>query len=246
MRLSFILVVTLACLYVAVDAQDPAQGWLGYAKGVSPGSPYDVITYIEMYWEVPNYPVKPTMDDAYAFWFGIETSDNLNLIQPILYWFNEWYGFNEYYQWSPEVDNQTVAYLAPNPANRLYANITYQGDTSPPTYKVIIENLSVPQVVTMVIPIQTVGTTSGDGEPSAVYKRYTTVYVVHEHITDCNSLPPNDYLAFHDIYVEWGNVGFPPIWTTGIVDDYCSSRATNESYSRVSLSWLSRAQGDEK
>ena len=73
-------VLSLACVAVAVTAQDPAQGWLGYAKAVSPTNA-GRITYAEATWINGG---NPSQGGAfYSPWFGIETSDNLNLFQPV-------------------------------------------------------------------------------------------------------------------------------------------------------------------
>src|SRR4051812_8429112 len=70
-------------LLSTICGQDPADGWLGYAQATYPKG---IITYIEAKWRVPDDP-----NEGGAFfspWFGIEASDNLNLIQPV----NPWVG----------------------------------------------------------------------------------------------------------------------------------------------------------
>lgn len=64
----------------ALLAQDPAQGWTGYAKGVNPANK-GFITRAEAKWVVGSAPSNPSC--FYSPWFGIETSDNLNLLQPV-------------------------------------------------------------------------------------------------------------------------------------------------------------------
>ena len=41
-------------LTLVVRSQDPAQGWLGYAKGVNPDGSDTPVTYIEATWEIPH------------------------------------------------------------------------------------------------------------------------------------------------------------------------------------------------
>jgi hypothetical protein len=86
----------LAAAAVAVTAQDPAEGWLGYAQAVSPTGA-GRITFAEAYWVNLQTPV-----DGGAFWspwFGVETSDNLNLLQPVNPWVGDSYSiYNEYFQ----------------------------------------------------------------------------------------------------------------------------------------------------
>ena len=90
----------LGLLYcVAVSyAQDPANGWLGYATGKNPNGGNDPITFIEAYWT--NLKEPENKNCFYSPWFGIESSDNLNLIQPVNPWTGrQWEIYNEYFQW---------------------------------------------------------------------------------------------------------------------------------------------------
>merc|ERR1711907_8830 len=94
-----IAIVSLACMAVACLAQDPAEGWLGYAKGVSPTGE-GRITHAEAKWKVLDAPRHGGA--FYSPWFGIESSDNLNLIQPVNPWTgNSWSMYIEYFQWEP-------------------------------------------------------------------------------------------------------------------------------------------------
>jgi hypothetical protein len=55
---------------------------------------------MEAYWKVGQDPVESGA--FFSPWFGIEASDNLNLIQPVNPWMGDsWAMYNEYYQWSP-------------------------------------------------------------------------------------------------------------------------------------------------
>ena len=87
--------VFLIAICSLAAAQDPASGWLGYAMGVHPNDSSAIITYIEATWRVPE---NPKVNGAfYSPWFGIESSDNLNLIQPVNPWSsNVWQIYNEY------------------------------------------------------------------------------------------------------------------------------------------------------
>ncbi len=82
MTLFVFLSVWLLCVSWAplASAQDPAQGWLSYAIGVNP-SGTGIITKAEAKWRVG---AMPAVGGAfYSPWLGVETSDNLNLIQPV-------------------------------------------------------------------------------------------------------------------------------------------------------------------
>lgn len=85
MRIIAVAVFAFILHSAIIVAQDPAEGWLGYAKATYPQG---IITYIEAKWRVPDDPA-----DGGAFfspWFGIEASDNLNLIQPVNPWVGEY------------------------------------------------------------------------------------------------------------------------------------------------------------
>ena len=89
--MSFSVVALMVTLLAASGySQDPASGWLGYAMGSSPNGS-GIITYIEAKWVVPSDPVKKGA--FFSPWFGIESSDNLNLIQPV----NPWDGRSLHY-----------------------------------------------------------------------------------------------------------------------------------------------------
>lgn len=76
-----------------VLAQDPAGGWMAYAVGEVPSST-ERITNMQMTWKVSEQP-----RDSSAFfspWFGMDPSDNLNLIQPVNPWLgNGWSMYTE-------------------------------------------------------------------------------------------------------------------------------------------------------
>jgi len=111
-----LLVVVVALLSGSIEAKDPATSWLGYAKAVNPANT-GIITYVgkgcssstcrrmkieslliffffsfsktEAKWVVLDEPKVP---GAYVTpWFGIESSENMNLIQPVNPWnMNYW------------------------------------------------------------------------------------------------------------------------------------------------------------
>ena len=101
-----IAAAVVACAAL-VRAQDPADGWLGYATGVNP-SGEGRITYMSAQWTVGQ---NPAVGGAFfSPWFGIEASDNLNLIQPVNPWVGDsWQIYNEYFQWYVASHRSTVA-----------------------------------------------------------------------------------------------------------------------------------------
>ena len=88
----------LCCSALAVAAaQDPAPGWVAYARALSPTGT-GRISYIEGYWTVPAAAKRSAA--FYSPWFGIDTSDNLNLLQPVNPWVgNSWQIYNGTLSW---------------------------------------------------------------------------------------------------------------------------------------------------
>lgn len=80
MRVSVVSLVASSLLSVA--AQDPAQGWLGYAVANCPAG--TTLTMMDAYWPVGATPKRS--QSFYSPWFGIDASDNLNLLQPVNPW----------------------------------------------------------------------------------------------------------------------------------------------------------------
>ena len=160
-------------LFGGVLGQDPASSWLGYAKAVSQNdSTANIITKIEVYWKNPN---NPTRDGCrFCPWFGIETSDNYNLIQPVNVWDNsgraDWIVMNEYFQWHPEHDSQSRT-VSTSSGDTIYARITYDGPTKN-SYLMHVENMRTNDYVETTIDIQTEA-----NKP----KSYTIAYFVFEH-----------------------------------------------------------------
>eukprot|EP00483_Globobulimina_turgida_P012533 UN12556 len=114
----------LMILVVSTLAKDPAPGWLGYALGKNPNGGSDPITFIEAYWT--NLKAPSNKNCFYSPWFGIETSDNLNLLQPVNPWSgNEWTIYNEYYQWSPSHNQNSRSHVV-YPGDLIYGSVTYQ------------------------------------------------------------------------------------------------------------------------
>ena len=122
--------VIIALFIYCVMGQDPASSWLGYAKAVKPNNTMnEIITRIDVYWKNCN---NPTRDGCrFCPWFGIESSDNLNLIQPVNVWDNsgrnDWIVMNEYFQWKPENDFQSRT-VSTQSGDVIYGRITYNGD----------------------------------------------------------------------------------------------------------------------
>ena len=115
-------VIAAAALATAA-AQDPAGGWLAYARALPPsGKPGQRLTSISARWK--NNANPRNSNSFYSPWFGIDTADNLNLLQPVNPWLgNEWVAYNEYFQWQPE-HNQNSAQHTVQPGDEHYGSIT--------------------------------------------------------------------------------------------------------------------------
>ncbi|EGD73234.1 hypothetical protein PTSG_04950 [Salpingoeca rosetta] len=216
------LLLLLAVAGCAV-AQDPAEGWLGYAKGVNP-SGEGIITYIEAKWRVGSNPRRGGA--FFSPWFGIETSDNLNLIQPVNPWTgNQWQIYNEYFQWVPTHNYNSEAHVV-RPGDVLFGSVSY--NPSKNSYTVFHKDMNDGWSVTTEIPVQRSG---GD------YKKYTIVYFVFEKEWDCDQYPPDGEVTFYDIKVQYNNQTVSPQWTTAYVDDVCNNRAHIVDESTIKITW---------
>jgi hypothetical protein len=226
--------VILVTLIVSAVAQDPAHGWLGYALGKNPNGGSDPLTFIEAYWTNLREPSSKSC--FYSPWFGIETSDNLNLLQPVNPWMNNrWTIYNEYYQWSP-THNQNSASHVVYPGDLIYGSVTYQPASH--SYNIYHSDLTTGHQwsVNMSIGVQQKG---------GNYKTYNMIYVVFEKVCrSCDMYPPDNIVTFHNISAYWGNTKIAPRWTTGYVDNVCNNRAHIVDAETVTITWNSQSEED--
>jgi hypothetical protein len=174
-------------------------------------------------------PSNPTVGGAfYSPWFGIETSDNLNLFQPVNPWTgSSWSFYIEYFQWQP-VHNQDSNMMAANPGDILHGVVTYNAGQN--SYTAVHTNLNTNQQVTMTIKVQDNG--------SGGFKQYNIMYVVMEKSQwACNQYPADGIVNFYDIVLEYDNQPVQPKWTTNIVDDNCDCRAHVLNETAISITW---------
>eukprot|EP00759_Apiculatamorpha_spiralis_P020509 PhF_6_TR25827/c0_g1_i1/m.36472 len=213
-----------AALFVTmVAAQDPAPGWLAYATAQCP--PGTKITYMEATWNVGQ---NPTPSDAFfSPWFGIDTSDNLNLLQPVNPWLGSaWEMYTEYYQWSPSKNSNSHQYGV-NAGDSLLGQITYNGD-SKQSYTLSQNDKASGRNST-----QTIGVQQKGGQ----YKNYTIMYVVYEKVADCSEYPPEGRVDFNNIIVVCSGKHIKPQWTFGTVENVCNFQASSSNYDQVSITW---------
>lgn len=219
------VIAAVAVVAVAlVSAQDPADGWLGYATGVSPTGE-GIITYMSAKWTVGQ---NPAVGGAFfSPWFGIEASDNLNLIQPVNPWVGDsWQIYNEYFQWSPEYNYDSDAQTV-NPGDVLFGSVTYVPANN--SYTIYHSDMTTGWEVYSSIPIQQ--------DNSGNYKKYTIAYIVYEKPADCDQYPPDGQVTFSDITIQYDGQTVEPTWTTGIVDDVCNNRAKIVNSTTVQITW---------
>jgi len=222
------LVVCLAVLAVlpGVFGQDPANGWLGYATGLYTANRNEPITFIEAYWKCGSNPVKSSA--FFSPWFGLDTTDNLNLIQPVNPWTgSQWEIYNEYYQWQPTHNENSASHVVAA-GDVLYGSITFnQADES---YMLYHKDMTSGWSVNMSVPVQKSGT---------AYKNYTIIYFVYEKVAQCSQYPPDGEVTFYNIHVEVGgkDVTSQISWTTAYVEDVCDFRAHVVNTSAIQITW---------
>jgi len=221
-----VAVFTLCSLavFVAVSAQDPAQGWLAYAKGVSPTG--GALTHVSAKWRVCD---NPKVGGAfYSPWFGIEASDNLNLIQPVNPWMgSSWSIYNEYFQWKP-VHNENSASHTVQVGDLLYGSVDFNAGNE--SYTVYHSDLDDGWSVTSNIKVQR-------EEKGHIYKNYTIVYFVFEKVANCDQYPSNGEVTFFDIEVEYDGQPVTPTWTTSYVDEVCGFKANILNSTAIQITW---------
>jgi len=209
----------LVLVISSVFAQDPAQGWTGYAKGVNPAN-QGFITRAEGKWKVGTLPSYTGC--FYSPWFGIESSDEMNLLQPV----NPtdgygWTAYTEYFQWSP-VYNYDSNQINVNPGDILHGTIVY--DKASHSYTMTQTDVTTGQSTSGVIPIQ------GN-------KNFTIMYVVQEKVCDCDQYSPDGAVLFYDIILEFNGKRVKPKWTTSFVDDNCNARAHVVNTTAIEITW---------
>jgi len=210
---------------IVVRAQDPSPDWLAYAKATIPTN--GTVSHISAKWVVPQFPKQDSGN--FQVWFGIEASDNLNAIQPVLSWQKtHWEIYAEYFQVEPEKDVLTETH-AVKPGDVLSGSIDITSKRD--AYFVKFENLSGDKwSVNTTIPIQVV---------NGVLKSYTIAYFVLEQRWECQYYSTSNVVTFYDIVVEYDTVPVIPEWTTSFVQDVCDCRAHILNSKSVQITWNS-------
>jgi len=216
-------VVGVFCLlFVLVLSQDPAPGWLGYAKASGNGV---ILTHIEAKWKVPSNPTQPGL--FFGIWFGIEPDPALNLIQPVLPWTgNSWQIYNEYFQWQPQHNFDSASHTV-KAGQTVYAYVTY--NKSIESYTMYNSIMETGWGVMSTIPIQ-----KQNGSP----KTYTDAYFVMEKdASSCKQYSPDGQVTFYDIVIEWDGAQMSPSWSTAVKDNVCDCRAHILNETAIQITW---------
>jgi len=225
------LIVLVCIIASGAFAQDPANGWLGYATGTNPGG--GRISFMEAYWKCGATPRQSS--SFFSPWFGIETSDNLNLLQPVNPWTGrQWEIYNEYYQWVP-THNQNSASHVVAAGDVLYGSVTL--NDADHSYMLYHKDETSGWSVNMSIPIQQKGSD---------YKNYTIVYIVYEKTAPCADYPPDGEVTFYNIKIEYeGKDATSNMkWTTAYVDNVCNNRAHILNQTAVQITWDTKFDSD--
>merc|ERR1712228_15094 len=223
MKTLFLSVVVFACYILA---QDPAGGWMAYAVGKIPSS-YSRITKLDMYWAVSAEPRRSS--SFYSPWFGMDPSDNLNLIQPVNPWMgNKWVAYTEYYQWRPS-HNSNSRQISVESGQVLHGSLQYQSGSD--SYLLTQTNTHTGQSSS-----QTVKCQNG--------KKYNLPYVVYEKLTSCGNYPPDGKVVFRNISAECdGKDCTKEIqWEAKVKDRNCNMAAHINSDGTISITWDTSAE----
>jgi len=176
-------------------------------------------------WIVPALPTQQQGGNAPGWWFGIEPSPAMDLIQPILAWGEyspEFTIFNGYYQWDNsdwwQSDTGTV-----QPGNHIFAYVEYVSSND--SYN-------------MFITCQETGWSISSNIAVEQGKVYTDAYFVVEHQPDsCDEYPSNGYITFTNINIELENKPVTPQWEAYQFQPACNSQAIVLSSSSVKFTW---------
>ncbi len=218
------LIVGLALLFAlsTVEAQDPAGGWMAYAVGSVPEG-VERITRLEMKWKVSNDP-EGGGNAFYSPWFGMDPSDNLNLIQPVNPWLGGgWAFYTEYFQWSP-TRNSNSRQMSINAGDQLHGVLTYLKDQD--AYNLTQTNVATGDTSQQIVQCQ-------DG------KKYTVPYVVYEKTWQCSAYPSDGVVTFTDIVAECdGQDCTEKInWSAEVKDANCDMTAHIDSPTQIRITW---------
>ena len=224
----FAVLAAVICALTAVSrvfAQDPAKGsWVVWAQGQCPNGTH--MTHFEATWQVPSNP--PASDAFFAPWQGADSSDNLNLIQPVNPWLGDgWEIYTEYFQWSPEYNSNSQAYST-QAGNKLRGEMTFLGESAQ-AYRIVQTDLNTGLSSSQVVGVQK--------DDQGNYKKYTWLYFVFEKYAQCYEYPPDQKVVFEDIKVFCSGKQTYPQWSTHFFQNNCDFRAHVINNETISITW---------
>jgi hypothetical protein len=220
-KLIMVKIAVAATLASVAVAQDPANGWIAYAVGEAPAGT-GRITSLEMTWKVSSSPSRGSA--FYSPWFGMDPSDNLNLIQPVNPWGgSSWSMYTEYFQWSPEHNSNSEQ-------ERVESGQTLHGAL---TYHPQFGGYTLNQTI-----VET-GKSSSQFVKDQNGKNYTLPYVVYEKVFPCGDYPPDGKVDFKIVKAECDNVDCMAgiKWSPKVKEDHCNFKANIVSSSEISITW---------
>jgi len=183
-----------------------------------------------MKWNVGQNPKRSMA--FFSPWFGMDPSDNLNLIQPVNPWMgSSWSYYTEYFQWSPEDNSNSDSYDI-EPGQELHGTLVYDETTD--SYQLTQTNTAT-------------GKTSQQTVKCQNGKKYTIPYVVYEKVWKCSAYPPDEKVTFHDIVIECDGKDCTKdvSWAAKVKDSNCNMQAViDETNNEISIQWDTTAASE--
>ena len=209
-------------LLANVVAQDPAHGWMAYAVGTMPHG--ERITRLEMTWMVGAAPRRSNA--FFSPWFGMDPSDNLNLVQPVNPWSgSSWSMYTEYFQWSP-THNSNSRQHSVEAGQTLHGQLYYiESQDAYVLNQTVVET----------------GASSSQVVPCQSGKKYTVPYVVYEKTWPCGDYPPDGKVSFNIVASECDGAPCDITWEAKVKDPNCNMQAVIGT-NQIDLTWDTSAK----
>lgn len=238
---TFVLRFVMMSSIWLVDAQDPAEGWLGYAMAEHERA---IVTRLEVYWQNTDAP-KTVSNAFFSPWIGIGTSDRMNIIQCVNPWVgSQWESYTEYFQYDPERNKNSISHVT-YPGDTFHSVIEYKerrfngSNVTANFYHVRHSDLTQHWTVESRVEVQRTNATG-----RLEYKRYTSAYFAFSTLNasmDCGLYPADGSIRFYNISLWFDDreVKYPR-WKTSFYNDSCHNRASldpTRDNDTVVISW---------
>jgi len=256
--MKFPLVATTV-LASSVAAQDPAEGWMAYARGNITDTGAERVTRLEMSWKVGALPVKSSA--FFSPWFGLDPDDNLNLIQPVNPYSGSrlkqgsWSAYTEYYQVRRFEPSKSFTFLTPSirsaplrsaqwkPTHNSNSD-TFDVEPGQTLHGSLIYNPTDDSYDLTQTCVET-GATSTQNVPCQSGKKYTIPYVVYEKVFPCADYPPDGIVSFFDIIAECDGKDCVSdiVWANEVKDDNCEmATVVHDDQKTIDITWNVKAK----